>query len=99
MHYENRINYEGYNCLETHYMQEIPYHVDDIYYTVPKKLENRLDTISYNFYGNVDLWWVIALASNIKMAIIVVGTLPIILIYPFVQKYFTKGVMVGAVKG
>lgn len=39
-----------------------------------------------------------ALASNIKMAIIVVGTLPIILIYPFVQKYFVKGVILGSVK-
>jgi len=28
-----------------------------------------------------------------------VGILPIILIYPFVQKYFIKGVVVGAVKG
>jgi putative aldouronate transport system permease protein len=33
------------------------------------------------------------------MAMAVVGILPIILIYPFVQKYFIKGVVVGAVKG
>ena len=39
-----------------------------------------------------------ALSSNIKMAIIVVGTLPIVLIYPFVQKYFVKGVILGSVK-
>ena len=41
---------------------------------------------------------VMALSSNIKMAIIVVGTLPIVLIYPFVQKYFVKGVILGSVK-
>ena len=35
----------------------------------------------------------------VKMACTVIATLPILLIYPFVQKYFTKGVMVGAVKG
>lgn len=35
----------------------------------------------------------------VKMATTVVATLPILLIYPFVQKYFTQGVMVGAVKG
>ena len=35
----------------------------------------------------------------IKYAAIVVTTLPIMCIYPFIQKYFTKGVMIGAVKG
>ena len=35
----------------------------------------------------------------VKMATTVVATIPILLVYPFVQKYFTKGVMVGAVKG
>ncbi|WZL81705.1 carbohydrate ABC transporter permease [Vallitaleaceae bacterium 9-2] len=35
----------------------------------------------------------------VKMAATVVATVPILMIYPFVQKYFTKGVMVGAVKG
>ncbi len=35
----------------------------------------------------------------IKYVVIVVATLPILCIYPFVQKYFTKGVMIGAVKG
>lgn len=35
----------------------------------------------------------------VKMAATVVATVPILMIYPFVQKYFAKGVMVGAVKG
>lgn len=35
----------------------------------------------------------------IKYGIIVVSTAPIICVYPFVQKYFVKGVMIGAVKG
>ena len=35
----------------------------------------------------------------VKMACTVIATLPILMVYPFVQKYFTKGVMVGAVKG
>lgn len=35
----------------------------------------------------------------VKMAATVVATIPILMIYPFVQKYFTKGVMIGAVKG
>lgn len=37
--------------------------------------------------------------ESVKYAIIVASTLPILCIYPFVQKYFTKGVMIGAVKG
>ena len=40
-----------------------------------------------------------AIAESIKYATIMVATIPILLIYPFVQKYFVKGVMVGAVKG
>lgn len=38
-------------------------------------------------------------AENIRYATIVVSTIPILCIYPFLQKYFIKGVMVGAVKG
>lgn len=38
-------------------------------------------------------------AETIKYALIVVGTLPILVSYPFLQKFFIKGVMIGAVKG
>ena len=38
-------------------------------------------------------------AETIKYAVIVVATIPILCVYPFLQKYFTKGVLVGAVKG
>lgn len=38
-------------------------------------------------------------ADQIKYAVIIVSTLPVIVIYPFVQKYFEKGVMIGALKG
>lgn len=36
---------------------------------------------------------------SLKLAVVVVSTLPIIIAYPFMQKYFDKGVMVGSVKG
>lgn len=38
-------------------------------------------------------------ADQVKYAIIIVATVPILVFYPFVQKYFEKGVMIGAVKG
>lgn len=38
-------------------------------------------------------------AESIKYAAIVITTLPILCVYPFLQKYFVKGVMIGAVKG
>lgn len=38
-------------------------------------------------------------SDTMKMATLVVATLPIICIYPFLQKYFVKGVMVGSLKG
>lgn len=38
-------------------------------------------------------------ADQIKFAVIIVSTVPVLCIYPFIQKYFEKGVMIGAVKG
>lgn len=40
-----------------------------------------------------------ALSESIKMAAVVISLIPIMCVYPFVQKYFTKGVMLGSVKG
>lgn len=39
------------------------------------------------------------LPQTIRMAVIVVATVPILLVYPFLQKHFTKGVLLGSVKG
>lgn len=36
---------------------------------------------------------------TLQMAAVVFSSLPIVLVYPFIQKYFTKGIMLGAVKG
>lgn len=39
------------------------------------------------------------LPDALKMAVIVIGIVPIMLVYPFLQKYFAKGVMIGSLKG
>jgi putative aldouronate transport system permease protein len=36
---------------------------------------------------------------TVQMAVVVLATIPILLIYPFVQRYFTKGVLTGSIKG
>ncbi|MDF2958350.1 MAG: transporter permease subunit [Paenibacillus sp.] len=38
-------------------------------------------------------------AEGIKMATIIVATVPVMLIYPFIQKHFVKGAMIGSIKG
>lgn len=39
-----------------------------------------------------------AIGENIKYATIIISTLPIMLVYPFIQKYFVQGALIGAVK-
>ena len=36
---------------------------------------------------------------GVRMTITVITVIPIFLVYPFMQKYFSKGIMLGAVKG
>nr|WP_244966250.1 carbohydrate ABC transporter permease [Saccharibacillus endophyticus] len=49
--------------------------------------------------ANMDPNFVQPPEQSIKMAVIVVGTIPILLVYPFLQKHFAKGVMLGSIKG
>ncbi len=38
-------------------------------------------------------------SETLKMAVIVVATVPILCVYPFLQKHFAKGMLVGSIKG
>jgi putative aldouronate transport system permease protein len=38
-------------------------------------------------------------AESLQMAMVVIATVPILIVYPFLQKYFAKGVLTGAIKG
>jgi putative aldouronate transport system permease protein len=56
---------------------------------------NSLDSMR----TNIDFGDLFRVADTIKYATILVSTVPILMLYPFLQKYFVKGVMIGAVKG
>ncbi|MBR5156664.1 MAG: carbohydrate ABC transporter permease [Clostridia bacterium] len=54
------------------------------------------DTSTMTGPGGADT---IGMSDTVKYAVIIVSTLPILALYPFLQRFFVKGVMVGAVKG
>jgi putative aldouronate transport system permease protein len=39
------------------------------------------------------------LKQQLKFALIIVSSLPVLILYPFLQKYFIKGIMIGSIKG
>ena len=39
------------------------------------------------------------MADLLKYSLIVVGSLPVLLIYPFAQRYFVRGMLIGSIKG
>lgn len=68
----------------------------------PLQLVLRSIIIQNNSAGNMDAAAMVErqqLAELLKYALIVVATLPVLVIYPFVQRYFVQGMLVGSVKG
>lgn len=58
------------------------------------------NTASQDMLGDLDTMGSrVMMAETIKYALIIVSTLPMMILYPFLQKFFEKGVMVGAIKG
>ena len=57
-------------------------------------IENNQQSISYNTTATMDKY-----KTLVEYCTIVVATLPILCIYPFIQKYFVTGVMIGSIKG
>ncbi len=69
-------------------------------YTIQNILNNINENISY-LASNATVGTNVAdlPTTTVRMAIALVGVLPILVIYPFFQKYFAKGITMGAVKG
>lgn len=67
------------------------------FYTLQYKLKLMLDTINIP-YDEMDATLREIVAENFKAACIVFTMIPVLIIYPFVQKYFRQGVMVGGIK-
>jgi putative aldouronate transport system permease protein len=62
-------------------------------------LQNQLNDITNMQSGAVDMGTENLISDTIKYAVIVVAAAPILCVYPFIQKYFVKGVTVGSIKG
>ncbi len=81
------------------------YYVTDAkLFSVQQMLNNMLKNIEYlsnnpNSQINTSNIAASVPQASVRMAIALVGILPILVIYPFVQKYFVKGIAIGAVKG
>lgn len=59
---------------------------------------NAMNMGNMNFNTMNDLGKIVLQPENIKSAVIIFATVPILLVYPALQKYFTKGIIIGAVK-
>lgn len=77
------------------------YITQDRFYSVQVYLNRMLQDVQYmlssSSSSSIDQMQMPA--TSMKMAVAVAGSLPMILIYPFFQKYFVKGITIGAVKG
>jgi ABC-type glycerol-3-phosphate transport system permease component len=52
--------------------------------------------------GDIDIRTLMAsteILQTLKFALIVVASAPMMILYPFIQKHFAKGVMIGSIKG
>lgn len=79
------------------------YVTDNKLYSIQQLLNNMLKNIEYlssnSLAASMSSGAVKIPTTTVRMAIAVVGILPILVIYPYVQKFFVKGISLGAVKG
>lgn len=66
-------------------------------YTLQYQLKLMLDTLSMP-YNPDEVATMLITPENVKSSTIIFAMVPMLIVYPFVQKYFTKGMMIGGVK-
>ncbi|MDF2658440.1 MAG: transporter permease [Paenibacillus sp.] len=83
------------------YFKGIMYISDRNLYPMQVVLRNMIQTpnVSQELMSSNPLAAAQLPPETIKMATVVVAVLPILLVYPFLQKYFIKGMLIGAIKG
>ena len=84
------------------WMNSLYYITDDSLYTLQAILNNIITSITFlqsSNMGSVASAVAAMPSTGIRMAIAVGGVIPVLSIYPFFQKYFVKGIVVGGVKG
>ena len=82
------------------YFDALLYIQDPNKYTLQLRLRSLLFGEELNNSGvNLEGLGTQVMTQSLKMATVAVSTIPILIVYPWLQKYFVKGVMVGSVKG
>ena len=80
------------------YFDALLYIQDPDKYTLQLRLRSLLFADELNS-GGASESEIQVMSQSLKMACVAVSTIPILVVYPWLQKYFVKGVMLGAVKG
>ena len=83
------------------YFNALVYLKDSWRYPLQLALRNILITnnLQMSFGSGEAMQIALRLSNLMRYSVIIVSTLPIMCVYPFAQKYFNQGVMIGAVKG
>ncbi|MGW4964631.1 carbohydrate ABC transporter permease [Nonomuraea sp. NPDC004186] len=79
------------------YMSPLLYITDPSKWTLQILVRQLVSTDAANALSQMDRTWVPP-EQGLKFAVVVIATLPILFFYPFLQKHFTKGVLIGGVK-
>ncbi|MBO7599623.1 MAG: carbohydrate ABC transporter permease, partial [Lachnospiraceae bacterium] len=81
------------------YFDALIYIQDPNKYTLQLRLRGLLTGDELNNSANLEGVGTQVMAQSLKMATVAVSTIPILVVYPWLQKYFVKGVMIGSIKG